>query len=250
MVIKLPFTLLYLSTYRITFITQMLRDEWFYPMAAHDLRFLQIQVNMEQAKDMPAATLMNTLSSIEFVSTVSTIGDASEYILCLKYNDLAALEEFEKNEAFELSGIIEQKEGMVLTKAYAKGPVAMLVHDNPEIWLQTPTQVTSSHGLFMTVHGTTKGLKRFRDDISELLPPSIKIRISKDLKADWIAAPQLPNRRKEVMELAVRLGYYSTPRRCTQRDLAEALGVRQGTIAEHLQSAESMIIQSWADQAK
>jgi len=228
----------------------MLRDEWFYPMAAHDLRFLQIQVNMEQAKDMPAVTLMNTLSSIEFVSTVSTIGDASEYILCLKYNDLAALEEFEKNEAFELSGIIEQKEGMVLTKAYAKGPVAMLVHDNPEIWLQTPTQVTSSHGLFMTVHGTTKGLKRFRDDISELLPPSIKIRISKDLKADWIAAPQLPNRRKEVMELAVRLGYYSTPRRCTQRDLAEALGVRQGTIAEHLQSAESMIIQSWADQAK
>ena len=228
----------------------MLRDEWFYPMAAHDLRFLQIQVNMEQAKDMPAATLMNTLSSIEFVSTVSTIGDASEYILCLKYNDLAALVEFEKNDAFELSGIIEQKEGMVLTKAYAKGPVAMLVHDNPEIWLQTPTQVTSSHGLFMTVHGTTKGLKRFRDDISELLPPSIKIRISKDLKADWIAAPQLPNRRKEVMELAVRLGYYSTPRRCTQRDLAEALGVRQGTIAEHLQSAESMIIQSWADQAK
>ena len=206
--------------YRITFITQMLRDEWFYPMAAHDLRFLQIQVNMEQAKDMPAATLMNTLSSIEFVSTVSTTGDASEYILCLKYNDLAALEEFEKNEAFELSGIIEQKEGMVLTKAYAKGPVAMLVHDNPEIWLQTPTQVTSSHGLFMTVHGTTKGLKRFRDDISELLPPSIKIRISKDLKADWIAAPQLPNRRKEVMELAVRLGYYSQPRRCTQRDLA------------------------------
>ena len=228
----------------------MLRDERFYPMAAHDLRFLQIQVNMEQAKDMPAATLMNTLSSIEFVSTVSTTGDASEYILCLKYNDLAALEEFEKNEAFELSGIIEQKEGMVLTKAYAKGPVAMLVHDNPEIWLQTPTQVTSSHGLFMTVHGTTKGLKRFRDDISELLPPSIKIRISKDLKADWIAAPQLPNRRKEVMELAVRLGYYSTPRKCTQRDLAEALGVRQGTIAEHLQSAESMIIQSWADQAK
>ena len=199
---------------------------------------------------MPAAILMSTMDSIEFVSTVSTNGEASEYILCLKYTEPLALEEFANNDAFELTGIIEQKEGIVLTKAYAKGPVAMLVHDNPEIWLQTPTLVTSANGLFLTVHGTTKGLKRFRDDISELLPPSIKIRISKDLKADWIAAPQLPNRRKEVMELAVRLGYYSTPRRCTQRDLAEALGVRQGTIAEHLQSAESMIIQSWADQAK
>ncbi len=236
--------------YRITFITQMLRADWFYSMSAHDLRFLQIQVNLEQGKEMPAAMLMNTMDSIEFVSTVSTNGDASEYILCLKYTEPTALEEFANNEAFELSGIIEQKEGMVLTRAFAKGPVAMLVHSNPEIWLQTPTLVTSANGLFMTVHGTTKGLKKFRDDVSGLLPTSIKIRISKDLKADWIAAPQLPNRRKEVMELAVRLGYYSTPRRCTQRDLAEALGVRQGTIAEHLQSAESMIIQSWADQAK
>ena len=194
--------------------------------------------------------LMSTMDSIEFVSTVSTIGEASEYILCLRYTEKTALEDFTNNDAFELSGIIEQKEGMVLTRAYAKGPIAMLVHSNPEIWLQTPTQVTSSNGLFMTVHGTTKGLKKFRDDVSDLLPPSIKIRISKDLKADWIAAPQLPNRRKEVMELAVKLGYYSTPRKCTQRDLANALGVRQGTIAEHLQSAESMIIQSWADQAK
>ena len=219
-------------------------------MAAHDLRFLQLQVNMEQAKNMPAANLMSTMDSIEFVSTVSTIGDASEYILCLKYSNQSAIEDFESDESFLLSEIIEQKEGSVLARAYAKGPIAMLVHNNPEIWLQTPTQVTSSNGLFMTVHGTTKGLKKFRDDVVELLPSSIKIRISKDLKADWIAAPQLPNRRKEVMELAVKLGYYSTPRKCTQRDLAEALGVRQGTIAEHLQSAESMIIQSWADQAK
>ena len=199
-------------------------------MAAHDLRFLQIQVNMEQAKDMPAVNLMTTMDSIEFVSTVSTIGDASEYILCIKYSNQSAMENFENDESFLLSEIIEQKEGSVLARAYAKGPIAMLVHNNPEIWLQTPTQVTSSNGLFMTVHGTTKGLKKFRDDVSELLPPSIKIRISKDLKADWIAAPQLPNRRKEVMELAVKLGYYSTPRKCTQRDLAEALGVRQGTL--------------------
>lgn len=219
-------------------------------MAAHDLRFLQIQVNMEQAKDMPAVNLMSTMDSIEFVSTVSTTGEASEYILCLKYSNESALDEFESNESFQLCEIIEQKEGSVLAKAFAKGPIAMLVHDNPEIWLQTPTLVSSVNGLFMTVHGTTKGLKKFRDDVGELLPPSIKIRISKDLKADWIAAPQLPNRRKEVMELAVKLGYYSTPRKCTQRDLAEALGVRQGTIAEHLQSAESMIIQSWADQAR
>ena len=120
-------------------------------MAAHDLRFLQLQVNMEQAKNMPAANLMSTMDSIEFVSTVSTIGDASEYILCLKYSNQSAIEDFESDESFLLSEIIEQKEGSVLARAYAKGPIAMLVHNNPEIWLQTPTQVTSSNGLFLSL---------------------------------------------------------------------------------------------------
>lgn len=97
--------------YRITFITQMLRDNWFYLMASHDLRFLQIQVNVEQGKDMPAVNLMNKMDSIEFVSTLSTTGEASQYILCLKYSEESALEEFESNESFQLSEIIEQKRG-------------------------------------------------------------------------------------------------------------------------------------------
>jgi predicted DNA binding protein len=156
----------------------------------------------------------------------------------------------ENDESFEITSIIEQVPGYSLISVKAHGTIAMLIHNNLEIWVQTPTIISNSSGLFMTLQGTTKGLKRFRDEIGRFLPPSIKIRISKDLKADWIAAPQLPTRRKEVMELAVKLGYYSTPRKCTQRELADALGVRQGTIAEHLQSAEGMIIQSWADQAQ
>jgi hypothetical protein len=219
-------------------------------MASHELRFLQIQVSKEQGQSLPAAVIMDTLTSLEYVSAVSTIGDFPEYILALRYKDQTALENFKNISQFEITRIIEEREGYSLVQARTYGPLPMLIHNNKSVWLQTPSVVSSTNGLFMTVHGTTKGLKEFRDGIAELLPSSIKIRISKDLKADWIAAPQLPTRRKEVLELAVKLGYYSTPRKCTQRALAEKLGVRQGTVAEHLQSAESTIIQSWADQAK
>ena len=219
-------------------------------MASHELRFLQIQVSKEQGQSLPAAVIMDTLTSLEYVSAVSTIGDFPEYILALRYKDKTALEDFKNISQFEITRIIEEREGYSLVQARTYGPLPMLIHKNKSVWLQTPSVVSSTNGLFMTVHGTTKGLKEFRDGIAELLPSSIKIRISKDLKADWIAAPQLPTRRKEVLELAVKLGYYSTPRKCTQRALAEKLGVRQGTVAEHLQSAESTIIQSWADQAK
>tara|TARA_B100000674_G_scaffold72233_1_gene49863 strand:+ start:417 stop:1076 length:660 start_codon:yes stop_codon:yes gene_type:complete len=219
-------------------------------MVAHDLRFLQIQVNVDQAKLLPGVKMLDFFSTIEFVSTISTNSDYPEYILSLNYQNDRAIEAFKNSNSFDMTSIIEEKPGCMLVTAKATGPLPMLVRQNPEVWIQTPTILSKTNGLFMTIHGTTKGLKKFRDEVSQLLPPNIKIRISKELKADYIAAPQLPNRRKEVMEMAVKLGYYNTPRKCTQRDLAEALGVRQGTVAEHLQSAESMIIQSWADQAK
>ena len=215
-----------------------------------NLRFLQIQVTKEQAKFLPGVALMDNFDSVEFISTISTSGNASVYVLCAKYDAPEDLDYLLSNAAFELKEIIEQHPKWCLFTAKVIGPLMMLVHNNDMIWLQTPTALTRSAGLFMTIHGTTTGLKRFRDDVAKLLPASIKIRISKDLKADWIAAPQLSTRRKEVMNLAVEMGYYSTPRKCTQRDLAVSLGVRQGTVAEHLQSAESMIITSWADQSK
>ena len=65
---------------------------------------------------------------------------------------------------------------------------------------------------------------------------------------DWIAAPKLPERRNMVIKTAVEQGYYDTPRKCTQKDIAELLGIKQGTVAEHLQMAESVIIKSWSDQ--
>ena len=130
------------------------------------------------------------------------------------------------------------------------GPILLLIHQIEECWIQTPAILSSTKGLFLTIHGTTNGLKTFRDGLKNLLPDSIKLRITKNLKADWIATPQLPQRRREVIDLAVRKGYYKMPRKCTQRELADELGVRQGTVAEHLQSAEGLIIESWSEQSK
>jgi hypothetical protein len=219
-------------------------------MVSHDLRYLQLQVNPDQATMLSGSGLLENFTLVELVSILSTYEEASEYILSLRYTNEESMQWLENDESFEITGIIEQVPGYSLISVKAHGTIAMLIHNNLGIWVQTPTIISNVNGLFMTIQGTTKGLKRFRDEIGNILPPSIKIRISKDLKADWIAAPQLPTRRKEVMELAVKLGYYSTPRKCTQRELADALGVRQGTIAEHLQSAEGVIIQSWADQAQ
>jgi predicted DNA binding protein len=54
----------------------------------------------------------------------------------------------------------------------------------------------------------------------------------------------LPHKQRIVLDKAIEMGYYSRPRGCTQRDIANAMNIKQATVSEHLQSAESKIINS------
>ena len=60
-------------------------------MASHELRFLQIQASMEQGQLLPGAKMMDFLTSLEYVSTISATGDYPEYILGLRYQDEDAM---------------------------------------------------------------------------------------------------------------------------------------------------------------
>ncbi|DAC29529.1 MAG TPA: hypothetical protein D7H99_00015 [Candidatus Poseidoniales archaeon] len=218
-------------------------------MSNQILRFLQLKVTLEQAKGAPGLILTNFFPKIELVSPVSWSGELPEYMLNLELNSDLKLENFTIEGILEVIKVISNQDNNALVIARLNGPILNLIHQIDECWIQTPSILSDSNGLFLTVHGTTDGLKYFRDGIKKQLPDTVKVRITKNLKADWIAAPQLPERRKQVMDLAVKRGYYQTPRKCTQRQLAEELGVRQGTVAEHLQSAESTIIMSWSEQS-
>jgi hypothetical protein len=52
---------------------------------------------------------------------------------------------------------------------------------------------------------------------------------------------RLTARQREVLETAVRAGYYEDPRGATQDELAEALGVSAATVGEHLRKIESRV---------
>jgi hypothetical protein len=219
-------------------------------MVQQSLRYLQLKVTIEEAKNAPGLVLTDFFTKVELVSTVSWVGIYPEYLLNLEVKDGIELDDFSIDGIMEIIRIISNENNHALVIARLHGPILLLIHQIEECWIQTPAILSSTKGLFLTIHGTTNGLKTFRDGLKNLLPDSIKLRITKNLKADWIATPQLPQRRREVIDLAVRKGYYKMPRKCTQRELADELGVRQGTVAEHLQSAEGLIIESWSEQSK
>lgn len=52
----------------------------------------------------------------------------------------------------------------------------------------------------------------------------------------------LTDRQREVLETAVEMGYYEDPRRATQAEVAEALGIATGTAGEHLRKIEATLL--------
>jgi DNA-binding NarL/FixJ family response regulator len=55
----------------------------------------------------------------------------------------------------------------------------------------------------------------------------------------------LTDRQQEVLETAIRLGYYETPREATHDDIAEQVGVEPSTVGKHLRHVESRVFSEY-----
>lgn len=57
----------------------------------------------------------------------------------------------------------------------------------------------------------------------------------------------LTRRQQDLIEMALECGYYDSPRRCTQGDLANELDLANSTCSETLHRAEERIIKQFKD---
>ena len=74
------------------------------------------------------------------------------------------------------------------------------------------------------------------------------MKLSSPIVGNLVSIPILHDKRSLVIKNAVEMGYYETPKKCNQSDIAEFFGLKQATVAEHLQHAENIIVHSWAEQ--
>lgn len=59
----------------------------------------------------------------------------------------------------------------------------------------------------------------------------------------------LTDKQEEVLAVARELGYYEVPRRASVRDVADAVGCSKSTAADHLQKAESRLVDLYASRS-
>ena len=213
------------------------------------MRYFQIRILHEQAKHLPGYLITKYFKKLELVVGTGVVDSIPTCIVRVEHDGIDILKiKDELKGSLIIDQILQQGEFFAYLKVKTPGPIQLIIGAEEEAWIMPPTHLSKENGFFMTIHGTPEGLKRIKNKLETLIPKQMDMRISKMLIGDWMTAPNLPERRTLVIKTAVELGYYSVPRTCNQNDIAGALGIKQGTVAEHLQHAESSIINSWGQQ--
>jgi hypothetical protein len=217
--------------------------------ASGNMRYFQIRILHKQAKHLPGNIITQFFSKLEMITGTGVVDSIPTCIVKVEHDGIDIMKiKDELRGSLIIDKILQQGDNFAYLKVRTPGPIQLIIGAEDEAWIMPPTYLSRENGFFMTIHGTPNGLKRIKDKLELLIPEKMEMRISKLIIGDWMAAPKLPNKRNLVIKTAVEMGYYSAPRKCNQSDIAESIGIKQGTIAEHLQHAESIIINSWAEQ--
>tara|TARA_B100000900_G_scaffold170947_1_gene145263 strand:- start:649 stop:1305 length:657 start_codon:yes stop_codon:yes gene_type:complete len=211
-------------------------------MASADLRYMQITIMPETGAILPGWALMEFFSCVEFLSHISTEGGNMRCLLRVEYEDEGVLSRH--TPSLEVLDVIEKSPNAALLEVVAKGPLPRVFAALEHVWWVTPTFL-SAHGFTVTIRGTKEALRSARKGLSELLGESYKMKLGAESAHSSNFLELLPEKQRSVLDEAIKMGYYDRPRRCTQRAIAEALNIKQATVSEHLQSAESSIIHAF-----
>lgn len=154
-----------------------------------------------------------------------------------RYRDI--LEESESVLDFAVAG---ETQGFSYLRFEPTDLVEYLIQQRREMELITemPVEVTEDGDHVLTLIGEDEAFRRAGNET----PAGIEMELvetgeyhpdSRQLSA------RLTERQLEILECAVDLGYYESPRRATQDDIAERVDLSPATVGEHLRKVEQRV---------
>lgn len=213
--------------------------------------FSQIQfiVHSEDATELPAVELLQMCKKLSFIRVMEVVDGSPIMLFSANFYHGISVRDIDSVPTVELVNVLDSDGDMFLFTAKMEGPMARLVVSQEDAWPIAPIIIEKKQ-LILSMQGTPAGLSTFRNQVKSLIGSRFKITINKSYQGEWLTAPSMSPRRKEVLETAIHMGYYNQPRECKQQDIAVQLNRKQGTIAEHLLLAEGNILKAWYEQSR
>jgi len=122
-----------------------------------------------------------------------------------------------------------------------------LMLEKHSLYYEFPLQITKDMAR-LSVTGMSGEITRFLSALDEL---GVKYKVA--LAADYITQSSLlsnlTERQREALNLALREGYFKTPRETNAHLLAEKMGIKHTTFLQHLRRAQEKILKMVTDDA-
>ena len=210
---------------------------------------MQFLVQYEDAVELPAGELVNMCKKLTFIRVTQTLDGSPVLLFEAILQNQFSIEDLDSVPSLELLDVLNSDGNQFLFTARMSGPIARLLISQDDAWPIAPIIIEKKQ-LILSMQGTPTGLSVFRNQVKSLLGSRFKLTVNKSYQGEWLTAPSMSPRRKEVLETAIHMGYYNHPRECKQQDIAVQLNRKQGTIAEHLLLAEGNILKAWFEQSR
>ena len=210
---------------------------------------MQFIVQYVDAVELPAGELVNMCKKLTFIRVTQILDGSPVLLFDAILLDQFSIDDIDSVPSVELLDVLNSDGNQFLFTARMSGPIARLIISQDDAWPIAPIIIEKKQ-LVLSMQGTPDGLSVFRNQVKSLLGSRFKLTVNKSYQGEWLTAPSMSPRRKEVLETAIHMGYYNHPRECKQQDIAMQLNRKQGTIAEHLLLAEGNILKAWFDQSR
>ena len=210
---------------------------------------MQFIVQYEDAVELPAGELVNMCKKLTFIRITQILDGSPVLLFDAILLDQFSIDDIDSVPSVELLDVLNSDGNQFLFTARMSGPIARLIISQDDAWPIAPIIIEKKQ-LVLSMQGTPAGLSVFRNQVKSLLGSRFKLTVNKSYQGEWLTAPSMSPRRKEVLETAIHMGYYNHPRECKQQDIAVQLHRKQGTIAEHLLLAEGNILKAWFEQSR
>ena len=210
---------------------------------------MQFIVQYVDAVELPAGELVNMCKKLTFIRVTQILDGSPVLLFDAILLDQFSIDDIDSVPSVELLDVLNSDGNQFLFTARMSGPIARLIISQDDAWPIAPIIIEKKQ-LVLSMQGTPDGLSVFRNQVKSLLGSRFKLTVNKSYQGEWLTAPSMSPRRKEVLETAIHMGYYNHPRECKQQDIAVQLNRKQGTIAEHLLLAEGNILKAWFEQSR
>ncbi|WP_254546528.1 helix-turn-helix domain-containing protein [Halomarina pelagica] len=110
-----------------------------------------------------------------------------------------------------------------------------------EVVLDVPIEFAADGRVHATLVGDAESLERALDAVADVVDVRL-LETGEYRPGARELASLLTDRQYRVLSIAVDRGYYEVPRRATLAEVAEAAGLSQSTVGEHLQKAEARVL--------